>query len=57
MVVSTLLYDLGRHPVRCSNESILLGRQRAGELARNTEIGELDFSASGKKYVRGCIIN
>jgi hypothetical protein len=55
VVIPTLLDYLRRHPIRCSNESILLGRQCTGKLARNPEIRELYFPASGKKDVRGCI--
>ena len=55
IVVSGLLDNLRRHPVRRAHESVLLGRKRSGELARDAEIGQLNVASGREKDVCGCM--
>lgn len=54
VVIAGLLDDFGRHPIRCSDEGVLLGGQRSRQLSRDSEVGKLDGSISTEKDVRSC---
>jgi hypothetical protein len=55
VIISTLLDNLGRHPIRCTDEGVFLGRKRAGKLSRNTKVSEFDFASSGQEDIGGCV--
>jgi len=52
LIVTRLLDDLGRHPEGRSDKRVLLGHG-CGELARDTEVGELDVACCGEEDVGG----
>ena len=54
VIISALLDDFRRHPVGRSYEGVLLRGQGAGELTRDTEVGELNIPTSRQKNIGGC---
>jgi hypothetical protein len=55
VVVARLFDYFGGHPVGCADEGVFLGGEGAGELARDTKVGELDIAVGGEEDVRGCM--
>lgn len=54
MIIPALFDNFWRHPVRGAYECILLGRQRARQLPRNTEVGQFHLPPSGKENICSC---